>query len=84
MSETNRPGWNKPLDESLYPTDEQGIAFMKATTGIEDDEELKKHILAVQAKAFGVGVAADIRGVPSRLNNACSCTDTRASGCSSS
>ena len=54
MSETHRPGWAKPLDASLYAPDEEEKAFMKATTGIQDDEELKAHIIAVQTKAFGV------------------------------
>ena len=54
MSETNRPGWNKPLDESLYAPDEDEKAFMKATTGIHDDGELKRHIIAVQHNAFAV------------------------------
>ena len=54
MSETHRPGWAKPLDESLYAPDEEEKAFMKATTGIQDDDELKEHILAAQANAFAV------------------------------
>ncbi|TBU48535.1 hypothetical protein BD309DRAFT_949327 [Dichomitus squalens] len=53
MSETHRPGWAKPLDPSLYAPDEEEKGFMKTTTGIQDDEELKAHILAVQSKAFG-------------------------------
>ncbi|KAM5534971.1 hypothetical protein V8D89_011344 [Ganoderma adspersum] len=53
MSETHRPGWAKPLDTSLYAPDEEEKAFMKTTTGIQDDEELKTHIIAVQTKAFG-------------------------------
>ncbi len=39
---------------SLYEMDEQGLAYMKAQTGIEDDEELKKHILAVRAEGYAV------------------------------
>ena len=54
MSETYRPGWDKPLDQSLYAPDEEEKAFMKATTGIQDDDELKEHILAAQANAFAV------------------------------
>ena len=54
MSETNRPGWNKPLDESLYAPDEEEKVFLVATTGIEDDEGLKEHIINLQRKAFGV------------------------------
>ncbi|PIL22630.1 hypothetical protein GSI_15321 [Ganoderma sinense ZZ0214-1] len=52
MSETHRPGWDKPLDPALYTLDEEEKAFMKAATGIQDDEELKTHVLAVQTKAF--------------------------------
>ena len=44
-----------PLDESLYKLDEEGFAFMKTQTSIDDEEELKKHILAVQAEAYEVG-----------------------------
>ena len=44
-----------PLDENEYKIDEDGLAFMKAQTGIED-EELKKHILAVQAEAYAVSL----------------------------
>lgn len=44
-----------PLDESLYKLDEEGFAFMKTQTGIDDEQELKKHILAVQAEAYEVG-----------------------------
>ncbi len=56
MSETHRPGWAKPLDESLYAPDDEEKAFMKTTTGIQDDDELKRHIIAVQTKAFGVSM----------------------------
>ncbi|TBU29947.1 hypothetical protein BD311DRAFT_719492 [Dichomitus squalens] len=52
MSETHRTGWEKPLNPSLYAPDEEEKAFMQATTGIQDDEELKAHIIAVQTKAF--------------------------------
>ncbi|KAI0720552.1 hypothetical protein C8T65DRAFT_633472 [Cerioporus squamosus] len=61
MSETHRPGWAKPLDESLYAPDEEEKAFMKATTGIQDDDELKTHIIAVQTKAFGLYMYPCIR-----------------------
>ena len=48
MSETHRPGWAKPLDESLYAPDDEEKAFMKATTRIQDDEELKSKIKEVE------------------------------------
>ena len=54
MSVTHRSRWDLPLDPSLYAPDEEEKAFMKTTTGIQDDEELKAHIFAVQRKAFGV------------------------------
>ncbi|KAI0358976.1 hypothetical protein OH77DRAFT_1420491 [Trametes cingulata] len=44
----------RPLDESLYSIDDEAFEFMKALTGIEDPEGLKKHILAVQAEAYAV------------------------------
>ena len=49
--------WDLPLDPSMYAPDEEEKAFMKTTTGIQDDEELKTHILAAQKKAFGVSSA---------------------------
>ena len=43
-----------PLDETLYNIDDQAVEFMRAQTGIQDAEELKRHILAVQAEAYTV------------------------------
>ncbi|KDQ24625.1 hypothetical protein PLEOSDRAFT_1113876 [Pleurotus ostreatus PC15] len=43
-----------PLDPKLYSLDEQEAAFFKSATGIQDEEELKKHILDVQAKAYAI------------------------------
>ncbi|KAF9493483.1 hypothetical protein BDN71DRAFT_1508452 [Pleurotus eryngii] len=40
------------LDPKLYSIDKQEAAFFKSMTCIQDDEELKKHILDVQAKAY--------------------------------
>lgn len=40
-----------PLDESLYKLDR---AFFKQQTGIEDDHELKTHLLSIQAEAYQV------------------------------
>ena len=54
MSITHRPRWDLPLDTSLYAPDEEEKAFLKTTTGIQDDEELKAHILGIQTKAFTV------------------------------
>lgn len=40
-----------PLDESLYKLDR---AFFKQQTGIEDDHELKTHLLSIQTEAYEV------------------------------
>ncbi|TFY82951.1 hypothetical protein EWM64_g1066 [Hericium alpestre] len=42
------------LDESLYELNEEEEAFYKQQTGIQDDEELKRHIIAVQTEAYVV------------------------------
>ncbi|KAJ7621182.1 hypothetical protein FB45DRAFT_137011 [Roridomyces roridus] len=47
--ENTRP----PLDEDLYTrTTDDDLSFIKEQTGIQDPEELKKHIIAVQKKAY--------------------------------
>ena len=40
-----------PLDERLYRLDR---AFFKQQTGIKDNDELKTHLLSVQAEAYEV------------------------------
>lgn len=42
------------LDPSLYAPSPEEVAFLKSQTGIQDDEELKQHILAVQREAWEV------------------------------
>jgi|SRR6267154_3606906 len=42
------------LDESLYDFTEEERTFFKQQTGIPDDDELKAHILQVQAEAYEV------------------------------
>ncbi|KAI0771026.1 hypothetical protein BD413DRAFT_613545 [Trametes elegans] len=42
------------LDEQLYALAGAELAFMRAQTGIEDEEALKRHILAVQKEAYAV------------------------------
>jgi len=44
----------KPLDPSLYFLDPRIANLFKASTGIQDDEELKAHILKVQEAAYRV------------------------------
>ena len=48
-----------PLDETLYKIDDHALEFMKSQTGIEDAEELKQHILAVQAEAYAVSSVSE-------------------------
>ncbi|KAJ7176635.1 hypothetical protein C8R46DRAFT_1160555 [Mycena filopes] len=50
MTEYTKP----PLDETIYKTADEDLAFIKAQTGIEDPDVhvLKEHIIAVQAKAY--------------------------------
>ncbi|KZT21766.1 hypothetical protein NEOLEDRAFT_1138979 [Neolentinus lepideus HHB14362 ss-1] len=42
------------LDPSVYSLTDEERAFMKSQTGIESDDELKKHIIALQEKAWKV------------------------------
>ncbi|EIW65002.1 uncharacterized protein TRAVEDRAFT_68659 [Trametes versicolor FP-101664 SS1] len=45
---------SRPLDESLYSIDDQALQFMREQTGIQDPEELRKHIFAAQAEAYAI------------------------------
>ncbi|KAG1718392.1 hypothetical protein EDB19DRAFT_924168 [Suillus lakei] len=45
---------NTPLDPCLYRLDPDALEFFKQQTGITEEDDLKHHILAVQAKAFAV------------------------------
>jgi hypothetical protein len=40
------------LDTSLYSLTSEEAAFFKTQIGIDDDDELKRHITEVQAKAY--------------------------------
>jgi hypothetical protein len=44
-----------PLDDSFYDLQGDELAFFQEQTGIKDEEELKKHIISVQEKAYEVG-----------------------------
>jgi len=46
--------WVLPLNEKYYTLDEEEEAFFKAQTRIDDADELKRHIIAVQTKAFEI------------------------------
>ena len=56
MSDTMLKAWDKSLDVSFYAPDEEEKAFMKEATGIQDDEELKNHVITVQTKAYKVDI----------------------------
>ena len=47
-----------PLDPAFYSLTEEEVGFYKAQTGIQDDDALKEHILAVQKDAYEVRLAA--------------------------
>ncbi|KAH7884932.1 hypothetical protein F5I97DRAFT_1811072 [Phlebopus sp. FC_14] len=50
------------LDSRFYKLeDDDEAAFFKRLTGIDDDEQLKKHILDVQAKAYDIALYPCIR-----------------------
>ena len=51
-----------PLDEKLYSLDTEESEFLKRWTGIEDDADLKDHILTMQRKAYSVAPYPCIRG----------------------
>ncbi|KZT13254.1 uncharacterized protein LAESUDRAFT_719592 [Laetiporus sulphureus 93-53] len=42
------------LDERYYDLEEDELAFFKSQTGIQDEEELKQHIMKVQEDAFEI------------------------------
>lgn len=52
-----------PLDPSLYKLEEDEATFFKQATGIPDDEELKQHILRVQADAYEVHFFITLAGL---------------------
>ena len=45
-----------PIDVTKYSLKGEELEFMQTQTGIKDEEELKKHILAVQAEAYSVSM----------------------------
>lgn len=42
------------LDPSIYNPSAEDVEFLKGQTGIQDDEGLKAHVLAVQKEAWEV------------------------------
>ncbi|TFK45994.1 hypothetical protein OE88DRAFT_1638905 [Heliocybe sulcata] len=53
LSDAPKP-WLLPLDDRYYYLDEEEAYFFKTETGITDEDELKRHIISVQKKAFEV------------------------------
>ena len=45
----------KALDERLYDLSDEERSFFKEQSGIQDDNELKEHIIQVQTEAYKVG-----------------------------
>ncbi|KAI0828239.1 hypothetical protein BC628DRAFT_1337889 [Trametes gibbosa] len=54
MNIAAKPTPIQPLDRSLYSIDDEGLQFMKTQTGIQDTEELKEHVIAVQEEAYAI------------------------------
>lgn len=48
------PKLRPKLEPSLYNPQDDELLFFRKLTGIENEDELKSHILAVQAKAYEV------------------------------
>lgn len=49
------------LDPSLYKLGDEEAAFFKQSTGIQDSEKLKQHILQVQKEAYAVRDVTEIQ-----------------------
>ena len=44
----------KALDERLYDLSDEERSFLKEQPGIQDDDELKEHVIQVQTEAYKV------------------------------
>ena len=45
------------LDPTLYNPSADEVAFLKKWTGLDDDEQVKQHVIAVQKEAWDVSLA---------------------------
>ncbi|GLB41662.1 hypothetical protein LshimejAT787_1002620 [Lyophyllum shimeji] len=54
LSKYADPLTKPPLDESLYGLSPEEFDFFKAQTGIEDEDVMKRHIIAIQKKAYEI------------------------------
>jgi hypothetical protein len=50
------PAARPKLDPKYYRLKPGELAFFQQLTGVEDEQELKQHILDIQAKAYEVGI----------------------------
>ena len=50
------------LDEALYNLKENEIKFFKSQTGIQDEDELKAHVLSAQKEAYEVSMLEQMGG----------------------
>lgn len=66
--------WCKPLDASLYNPDEEETTFLKQTIAIDDDDELRRHILSLQERAFSVRSSLSLGSLQSVSPCHTSCT----------
>lgn len=57
MSITKHNPAEVSLDERLYSLQGDELAFFQAQTGIQDEAELKKHIITIQEKAYDVKIS---------------------------
>ncbi len=73
-----------PLDDNLYTLDDETSDFFKVQTGIQDTEELKKHLLRVQAEAYAVRSNVVLHGPISCISCRYTRTHAYAGSCSSS
>ena len=46
--------WSLDGTEKLYKLNEEQLSFFKTATGIEGEDELKAHVIAVQHEAYKV------------------------------
>ena len=69
VAETMREAWKKALDDSFYDPDDDEKEFMKVVTGIDDGEELRRHIISVQTEAFSVRGPLLVRPIFSTLTD---------------
>lgn len=52
----NEEGKPRPLDESLYNLSEDEQQFLSSQTGIQDREELRRHVFDVQKQIYAVSL----------------------------